>query len=63
MQQPTCELVRDGQRTYLQLRLPGVRTREMDSRQLHLRAFHQRWGNVLEVRPCPGRRSDDGRQR
>jgi hypothetical protein len=41
VQQPTCELVRDGQRTYLQLRLPGVRTREMDSRQLLLRAFHQ----------------------
>ncbi|VVP57312.1 hypothetical protein PS903_05717 [Pseudomonas fluorescens] len=41
VQQPTCELVRKGQRTYLQLRLPGVRTREMDSRQLHLRAFHQ----------------------
>jgi hypothetical protein len=27
VQQPTCELVREGQRTYLQLRLPGVRTR------------------------------------
>jgi hypothetical protein len=41
VQQPTCELVREGPRTYLQLRLPGVRTREMDSRQVHLRAFHQ----------------------
>jgi hypothetical protein len=41
VQQPTCELVREGQRTYLQLQLPGVRTREMDSRQVHLRAFHQ----------------------
>jgi hypothetical protein len=41
VQQPTCELVRKGKRTYLQLRLPGVRTREMDSRKLHLRAFHQ----------------------
>jgi hypothetical protein len=41
VQQPTCELVRKGKRTYLQLRLPGVRTREMDSRQLHLQAFHQ----------------------
>ncbi|WP_415265105.1 hypothetical protein, partial [Pseudomonas serbica] len=41
VQQPTCELVRDGQCTYLQLQLPGVRTREMDSRQVHLRAFHQ----------------------
>jgi hypothetical protein len=41
VQQPTCELVREGRRTYLQLRLPGVRTREMDSRQVHLRAFHQ----------------------
>jgi hypothetical protein len=41
VQQPTCELVREGQRTYLQLRLPGVRTREMDSRKVHLRAFHQ----------------------
>jgi hypothetical protein len=41
VQKPTCELVREGQRTYLQLRLPGVRTREMDSRQLHLQAFQQ----------------------
>jgi hypothetical protein len=41
VQQPTCELVREGQRTYLQLRLPGVRTREMDSRQVHLQAFQQ----------------------
>ncbi|VVP61299.1 hypothetical protein PS903_06206 [Pseudomonas fluorescens] len=41
VQQPTCELVREGPRTYLQLRLPGVRTREMDSRQLHLQAFQQ----------------------
>ncbi|OPK11809.1 hypothetical protein [Pseudomonas sp. VI4.1] len=41
MQQPTCELVREGQRTYLQLRLPGVRTREMDSRQLQLQAYQQ----------------------
>jgi hypothetical protein len=41
VQQPTCELVREGQRTYLQLRLPGVRTREMDSRKVHLRVFHQ----------------------
>jgi hypothetical protein len=41
VQQPTCELVREGQRTYLQLRLPGVRTREMDSRRLRLRAFQQ----------------------
>jgi hypothetical protein len=39
VQQPTCELVRKGPRTYLQLRLPGVRTREMDSRQLRLQAF------------------------
>ena len=41
VQQPTCELVRAGQRTYLQLRLPGVRTREMDSRQLQLQAYQQ----------------------
>ncbi len=41
VQQPTCELVREGQRTYLQLRLPGVRTREMDSRQLQLQAYHR----------------------
>ncbi|VVQ24215.1 toxin VasX [Pseudomonas fluorescens] len=41
VQQPTCELVREGQRTYLQLRLPGVRTREMDSRQLQLQAYQQ----------------------
>jgi hypothetical protein len=41
VQQPTCELVREGKRTYLQLRLPGVRTQEMDSRQLHLQAFHK----------------------
>jgi hypothetical protein len=49
VQQPTCELVREGQRTYLQLRLPGVRTREMDGRQLLLRTFHQRRGDVLQV--------------
>jgi hypothetical protein len=41
VQQPTCELVREGPRTYLQLRLPGVRTREMDSRQLQLLAYHR----------------------
>ena len=41
VQQPTCELVREGERTYVQLRLPGVRTREMDSRQLHLQAYRQ----------------------
>jgi hypothetical protein len=41
VQQPTCELVREGERTYVQLRLPGVRTGEMDSRQLHLQAYRQ----------------------
>ncbi|VEF07617.1 membrane protein [Pseudomonas fluorescens] len=41
VQQPSCELIREGQRTYLQLRLPGVRTREMDSRQLQLLAHQQ----------------------
>jgi len=49
VQQPTCELVREGKRTYLQLRLPGVRTREMDSRQLHLMAFHK--VRDLQIRP------------
>jgi hypothetical protein len=44
VQQPTCELVREGR-----LRLPGVRTREMDGRQLLLRTFHQRRDDVLQV--------------
>ncbi|WP_223514568.1 toxin VasX [Pseudomonas sp. GL-B-19] len=41
VQQPTCELIRDDKRTYLKLLLPGVRTREMDSRQLQLQAYQQ----------------------
>ncbi|MEB0048062.1 MULTISPECIES: toxin VasX [unclassified Pseudomonas] len=41
VQQPTCELVRDDKSTYLRLVLPGVRTREMDRRQLHLQAYQQ----------------------
>ncbi|WP_339539189.1 hypothetical protein [Pseudomonas sp. RA_15y_Pfl2_54] len=41
VQQPTCELIRESKRTYLQLRLPGVRTREMDSRRLQLLAYQQ----------------------
>ncbi|MHC8352945.1 toxin VasX [Pseudomonas sp. RT4P38] len=41
VQQPTCELIRDDKRTYLKLVLPGVRTREMDSRQLQLLAYQQ----------------------
>ncbi|PKH19553.1 hypothetical protein BI292_16700 [Pseudomonas sp. 43NM1] len=41
VQQPTCELIREGKRTYLRLVLPGVRTREMDSRQLQLLAYQQ----------------------
>jgi hypothetical protein len=41
VQQPTCELIRDHKRTYLKLVLPGVRTREMDSRQLQLQAYQQ----------------------
>jgi hypothetical protein len=41
VQQPTCELTRDDKRTYLKLVLPGVRTREMDSRQLQLQAYQQ----------------------
>ncbi|BFT64568.1 toxin VasX [Pseudomonas moorei] len=50
VQQPTCELVREGERTYVQLRLPGVRTREMDSRQLHLQAYRQT-GDLHRPRP------------
>ena len=48
VQQPTCELIRDDQRTYLRLVLPGVRTREMDSRQLQLQAYQQTRGELLE---------------
>lgn len=48
VQQPTCELIRDDQRTYLRLVLPGVRTREMDSRRLQLQAYQQTRGQLLE---------------
>jgi hypothetical protein len=48
VQQPTCELIRDDQRTYLRLVLPGVRTREMDRRQLQLQAYQQTRGELLE---------------
>ena len=50
VQQPTCELIRDASRTYLQLCLPGVRTREMDSRQLQLQVY-QRTRDLLLPRP------------
>jgi hypothetical protein len=49
VQQPNCELIREGKRTYLQLRLPGVRTREMDSRRLQLLAYQQ-----TRAVPIPG---------
>ncbi|MFJ2466970.1 toxin VasX [Pseudomonas sp. NPDC087615] len=49
VQQPTCELIREGKRTYLLLRLPGVRTREMDSRRLQLLAYQQ-----TRAVPIPG---------
>ncbi|WP_085698129.1 toxin VasX [Pseudomonas sp. B26(2017)] len=49
VQQPTCELIREGKRTCLQLRLPGVCTREMDSRQLQLLAHQQ-----TRAVPIPG---------
>ena len=48
VQQPTCELIRDDKRTYLKLVLPGVRTREMDSRRLQLQAYQQTRGELLE---------------
>lgn len=50
VQQPTCELVRDHKRTYLKLLLPGVRTREMDSRRLQLQAYQQT-RDLLILRP------------
>lgn len=40
VQQPTAELIRDTQSTYLRFVLPGIRTGELDSRQLQLLA-HQ----------------------
>jgi hypothetical protein len=47
VQQPTCELIREGKRTFLQLRLPGVRTREMDSRKMQLLAYQQARGTLI----------------
>ncbi|SEQ64964.1 hypothetical protein SAMN03159444_02154 [Pseudomonas sp. NFACC02] len=41
VQKPTCTLIRDAQRTYLKLVLPGVRTLEMDRRRLGLRVYQQ----------------------
>lgn len=39
VQQPTCVLVRDAKGTYLRFVLPGIRTRELDSRQLQLLVY------------------------
>lgn len=41
VQKPTCTLVRNTDRTYLELVLPGVRTREMDRRRLSILAYQQ----------------------
>ena len=42
VQKPTCELIRDEKQTYLKLILPGISTKEMDSRQLQLLAYQQK---------------------
>lgn len=39
VQQPTCVLVRNAKSTYLRFVLPGIRTRELDSRQLQVLAY------------------------
>ena len=39
VQQPTGTLIRDAKRTYLRFVLPGIRTQELDSRQLHVRVY------------------------
>jgi hypothetical protein len=41
VQKPTCTLIRDEKRTYLKLVLPGIRTREMDTRHVQILAFQQ----------------------
>ncbi|MDD2058965.1 hypothetical protein N5D52_28940 [Pseudomonas sp. GD03860] len=62
-QQPTCELVRDDNKTYLKLVLPGVSTHEMDSRQVQLLAYQQgRYSRIFEpynsrLRPLEWRES------
>jgi hypothetical protein len=48
VQQPTCQLIRNGDTTELRLTLPGVRTAELDSRRVAIEA-HYRWpGDFLE---------------
>jgi hypothetical protein len=42
VQQPTCQLIRNGDTTELCLTLPGVRTAELDSRRVTIEA-HYRW--------------------
>lgn len=41
VQQPTCELVRVEKKTFLRFVLPGIRTRELDSRQLQLLVYQR----------------------
>ena len=46
VQQPTCELIRDAKKTYLRFVLPGIRTRELDSRQLQLQVYQRQPGET-----------------
>lgn len=46
VQQPTCELIRDPKKTYLRFVLPGIRTRELDSRQLQLQVYQRQPGET-----------------
>lgn len=41
VQQPTCELIRAEKKTFLRFVLPGIRTRELDSRQLQLLVYQR----------------------
>ena len=41
VQQPTCELIRVEKKTFLRFVLPGIRTRELDSRQLQLLVYQR----------------------
>lgn len=41
VQQPACELIRVEKKTFLRFVLPGIRTRELDSRQLQLLVYQR----------------------